>query len=167
MEIWKEIPGFNGRYEASNLGNIRNAQRNRQLKASRGVGGYLRVDLTLPDKTHKNFRIHQLVAMAFLNHERQGFTLTVDHIDFDKLNNRVENLRIISARDNSIRSALKKPNKTSKYLGVHYCKQKKKYVARIIKDRKKFYIGSFINEEDAKTAYQEMELKIYGKITQL
>lgn len=166
MEIWKEIPGFNGKYEASNLGNIRNVQRNRQLKASIGIGGYLRVDLMLPDKSHRNFRIHQLVAMAFLNHVRQGFELTVDHIDFDKLNNRVENLRIISARDNSVRSSLNNPNKTSKYLGVHFCRQKKKYVARIVKDRKKLYIGAFVNEEDAHKAYQQMELKIYGKITQ-
>jgi hypothetical protein len=166
MEIWNEIPGFNGKYQASNLGNIKNVHRNKLLSPSVGIGGYLRVDLTLPDKTRRNFRVHQLVAMAFLNHVRQGFMLTVDHIDFDRVNNRVENLRIVSARDNSVRSALNNPNKTSKYLGVHFCKQKKKYVAKIIKEGKKFYLGSFVNEKDAHEAYKEMELKIYGKITQ-
>ena len=166
MEIFKEIPGFDGKYEVSNYGNVKNVKRNRMLSPSMGIGGYLRVDLTTGKDTHKNFRVHTLVAMAFLEHTQQGLAMTVDHIDFDKINNHVDNLQLISLRDNSIRTALNNKSKTSKYLGVHYCLQKKKFVARIIKDGKKHYLGSFKKEQDAAKAYQKMELELYGKITQ-
>lgn len=165
-EIWKEVPGLEDRYLISNFGNIKNIRRNKFLNPGLGAGGYPRVDLTTGKGTHKNFRVHTLVAMAFLGYEQHNGELTIDHIDFDKTNNHVDNLRLITLRDNSLRNSLKNPTKSSKYLGVHYCKQKNKYVARIIKERKKYYLGSFNKEIDAAKAYQEMELKLYGKITQ-
>ena len=165
MELWKAIPGFNGKYEVSNYGKVKNTQRNRELKGSIGSGGYIRVDLMVDKIKHKNFRVHKLVAMAFLDHIPCGLHMTVDHIDFNKLNNHSDNLQLISLRDNNIKSAIKY-KKTSLYLGVHYCSRTNRYVARIIKSKKKYYLGSFINEEHAAKRYQEMELKLYGKLTQ-
>lgn len=165
MELWKAIPGFNGKYEVSNYGKVRNVKRNRLLSGNIGSGGYLRVDLMTGKDTHKNFRVHKLVAMAFLDHIPCGLHMTVDHIDFNKLNNHSDNLQLISLRDNNIKSAIKY-KKTSLYLGVHYCSRTNRYVARIIKDKKKYYLGAFLNEEDAAKRYQQMELKLYGKLTQ-
>ena len=167
LEIWAEIPELNSKYLVSNFGNVKNTQRNRLLKPGIGSGGYLRVDLMVTKDTHKNFRIHTLVAMAFLGFVQYNGELTVDHIDFNKTNNHVDNLQLITLRDNSVRNSINNPKKTSKYLGVHFCKKKQKYVAKIIKNGKRYYIGTFENEEEAGKRYQEMELKLYGKITQL
>lgn len=165
-EIWAVIPELEDRYLVSNFGNVKNIKRNKLLKPGIGAGGYLRVDLMVNKEKHKNFRVHTLVAMAFLGFKQYNGELTVDHIDWNKTNNHVDNLQLITLRDNSVRNSFRRKNKTSKYLGVHYCKQKKKYVAKIIKDGKKYYLGSFVNEDAAGKRYQEKELELYGKITQ-
>ena len=84
MEIWKAIPGYEDRYAASSFGAVKNLRTGHTLTpASRN--GYLTVSLS--GKTHY---VHRLVAKAFIpNPEDKP---TVNHIDEDKHNNRVENL---------------------------------------------------------------------------
>ena len=73
----------------------------------------------------------------------------VDHIDGDRLNNDVSNLRIVSNRENT--SSYK--NKTSKYVGVSYHKRSKKYQSSIYLNGKSTFIGRFDTEEEAHKAY--------------
>ena len=113
-EIWKDIPGYEGYYQVSNLGRVKSLDRKvwkfgKQWVNMKGVlitpvknRSYLTLRLS-----GKRFYIHQLVAMAFLNHKPNGFNDTVDHIDFNHSNNRVENLRIISHKENSRRHKIK------------------------------------------------------------
>jgi hypothetical protein len=157
MEIWKEVKGYDG-YLISNLGNVKSFRRNREklLNPSIDGTGYLTVCL-YDNKIKCTKKIHQLVAVAFLNHNNCGYKLVVNHINFNKLDNNVSNLEVVSARVNCNRKHLKS---SSKYTGVGWHKQHLKWHAQIIIDKKKIHLGYFVNEIDASNAYQEKLLSI-------
>ena len=92
-EEWRTVPGHEA-YEVSSLGHVKRGKR--MLAAHPNVpGGYLRVAVT-QDKKKKHLYVHRLVAMAFIG-EGSG---EVDHIDGNKLNNRVDNLRWVTPSEN-------------------------------------------------------------------
>lgn len=99
-EIWKKIPDFED-YEASNLGNIRSLKRKapRLLKLKEGQDGYLQVNLTMNGK-QKNFQVHRLIGLTFIPNPDN--LPTIDHIDMNKKNNTVENLRWCSKKDQNL-----------------------------------------------------------------
>jgi len=74
----------------------------------------------------------------------------IDHINGDGLDNRRENLRIVSHRTNQQN---RHENKTSRYPGVSWCKQHKKWKAQIHLSGANTYLGYFDVEEDAARAY--------------
>jgi len=160
QEVWKDIPGYEGFYQASNIGNIKSLERTvitkwgyktnkeRILKPSILPNGYFAVVLCIYGK-RKQFYVHQLVAMAFLGHSPCLFKLVVDHIDNNKLNNKSNNLRLITNRENSNQKHL---NCSSKYVGVR--KSGKKWRADIRINKIKVALGTFIDEYDAHLAYQ-------------
>ena len=76
--------------------------------------------------------------------------LVVNHIDFNKLNNNVNNLEIVSNRVNTSKNHLKS---TSKYTGVYYNKINKSWIADISINGKSNYLGSFKTEEEANQKY--------------
>ena len=101
IEIWKDIKGYEGLYQVSNLGNIKSLTRlknnhstlqviNEKLKNTRlSNGGYLIADL-YKNNTSKTLKVHRLVAETFIpNVDNKP---TVNHKDGNKLNNVVENL---------------------------------------------------------------------------
>lgn len=170
-EIWKVIPGYEGLYEASNLGNIRSlpkewvvgigkkrSHNGFMLKLCKNSRGYNLVTLC-NNSVRKNINVHQLVAMAFLDHKPCGLKLVVDHINDDRLDNRVENLQIVTQRFNSHKTQGKY---ASQYKGVHWSKDRNKWVAGIVINGKYKSLGRFINEIDAHNAYQ-IELKQLDK----
>ena len=70
----------------------------------------------------KYIAIHQLVAMAFLNHIPNGYKFVINHKDFNKLNNHVDNIEIVTMRENSNMKHIKH---SSKYTGVSFVKKYK------------------------------------------
>ena len=87
-EVWKDIKGYEGLYQVSNTGKV--MRNNRLLTPYFGTDKYYYVSLSKHSKVTK-FKIHRLVAQAFIpNPENKP---TVDHINRDRLDNRVENLR--------------------------------------------------------------------------
>jgi hypothetical protein len=162
VEIWKGIPGYEGSYEVSSFGNVRSLDRlssvghklkGRMLKKSlNGVGYYV---VNLHNGKQKTNNVHVLVASAFLGHVQSGYTgLVVDHIDNNPLNNKLDNLQLITQRHNTSKDR----KGSSKYTGVTWYKKSSKWISRIrIKGRVK-HLGYFKNELEAKEAY-EIELK--------
>jgi len=148
MEEWKSIDGYE-LYSVSNYGNIKNNKTQKIKIPQIDYKGYKRVQLRNGDKV-KNFRIHRLVAIYFL--ENINNYCDVDHIDRDKLNNNASNLRWVSSSLNC-RNRKKRTNSTSKYVGVSFIKSKQKWQSQICVDYKITYIGLFVNEIDAAIAY--------------
>lgn len=94
MEEWKPIPGFE-EYEVSNFGRVKHniCKGNRAIKyiSTKTSHGYRRVSLKQKEGGYKVIFVHRLVADAFL--EKIAGKDTVDHINRNRADNRVENLR--------------------------------------------------------------------------
>lgn len=99
-ERFVPIGGFAGRYEVSNLGNVRSQITKRILKPGRNSSGYLTVNLYLPvvPKKAKSVTVHSLVAAAFLGDRPAGSQ--IDHKDGDKTNNALDNLHYVTPLEN-------------------------------------------------------------------
>lgn len=96
-EIWKDIKGYEGLYQVSNLGRVKSLRRNIILK--QGITcGYERVVL-YTNNSYKNFLIHRLVAHAFIPNPDN--LPQVNHIDENKLNNCADNLEWCDSKYNS------------------------------------------------------------------
>jgi len=159
MENWKDIEGFEGRYQVSDLGRIKSLARKsingkqlqeKILKPGISSGGYLTLKL-YKDDISKSRDVHQLVAIAFLGHNPNGPNIVVDHIDNNPSNNIVENLQLITNRENCSKD---KKGGSSRYVGVYWNKGANKWQAQIKIDGKLKYLGLFKEETEAHKAYQ-------------
>lgn len=161
-EIWKDVKGYEGLYQISNLGRVKSLSREmyngkaiyiskeKILKKSVDNRGYYSVCLS-ENNIQKNIKVHQLVAISFLNHTPCGYKLVVDHIDNNPLNNNVNNLQIITQRLNASKD---KKNKSSKYIGVSWNNSVKKWVVNIYIKGIYKYLGCFKDELEASNCYQ-------------
>lgn len=94
---WKDIEGYEGLYQVSNLGRVHSLYRNIILKGSEDIWGYIKVTL-YKDGSPSIKTVHRLVAQAFIpNPENKP---EVNHIDEDKTNNNVSNLEWSTRKDN-------------------------------------------------------------------
>ena len=166
VEIWKPIFGYEGLYEVSNLGNVKSlerktfrtltgwsTQKERILKSCPNPRGYLTVQLS-KNGVGKTRVIYRLVAEAFLNHFSKGYSLVVNHIDLNKKNNRLDNLELISQRENANHKHLK-AGRSSIYTGVCLIKATNKWKATIHVNGKNRHLGFYNFEIDAHEKYQE------------
>lgn len=125
----------------------------------------------LVHKTHKNnqykyLRLHRLIMGLPPSNESD---LYVDHINHNTLDNRKENLRVTTKKENS-RNGTLRPNNVSGYTGVTYnanSRRNKKYVAWICVDYKNIYLGTHTTAERAAHAYDWNAIKYFGKYASL
>ena len=105
----------------------------------------------------KTIRTHLLIANAFFNHITNGCQkIVVDHIDNNKLNNNVDNLQLITNRENTSKNKI---NKTSKYTGVYWDKARNKWHVEIRFGKIKKHLGRFDCELEASNAYLKAKEK--------
>jgi hypothetical protein len=149
-EIWKDIPGYIGLYQVSNWGNVKGLKGIRKQYIS--TTGYYQIALWL-NNTEKKFKVHQLVAMAFLGHTPNGHETVVNHIDNNPLNNYVDNLELVSNRYNTT------CHKTDP--GVYWFKRDEKWKVDIKLNGLKVYLGMFTNKQDALDMYQKAVANIH------
>ena len=99
-EVWKDIEGYEGHYQVSNLGRVKSLKRGNDkiMSLRRYKGGYLLVNLCKNGEM-KTFTIHRLVGQAFLPNPNN--LPQINHKDEDKTNNRVENLEWCSVKYNN------------------------------------------------------------------
>lgn len=104
-EHWKDIPGYEGRYQASSLGRIASLtvkRRKRDVRHLKSVvvnpAGYHRVHLHDAKNNQKSFYVHRLVAMAF--HPTPKTMRDVCHLNGVKSDNRASNLKWASRKEN-------------------------------------------------------------------
>ena len=108
MEVYKDVAGYEGIYQVSNLGNVKSLERiiirsdnktrtiKEKIKQGTHDKGYSRVSLVDLNGNAKSHYVHRLVLQSFL-HDSE---LYVDHIDGNKTNNRIENLRYVTNSEN-------------------------------------------------------------------
>ena len=101
QEIWKDIVGYEGLYQVSNIGRVKSIKRDKILKEQLNERGYLRVSLSKNGK-HKTWRVHRLVMITFIGYVEGKDQ--VNHIDGDKTNNRLDNLEYVTPKENTNRA---------------------------------------------------------------
>lgn len=114
-EIWKDIEGYEGRYQVSNLGQVKSLSRlvntrggQRRMKESilrpiRTKAGYCVVNFVWPKRTQ--FLVHRLVAKAHCDRLRPDQE-HINHKDFNKANNSADNLEWCNPQENIIHSCI-------------------------------------------------------------
>ena len=168
IEIWKDITGYEGLYQVSNLGRIKSLKKYHGkslrkeaiIKQHLTKKNYYKVVLS-KDKINKNVEVQRVVAEAFLN--KKDFKcyptedrnlinidkLEVNHIDENKINNKVENLEWCSRKYNA--NYGERGKKASKSLG--------KKIIQYTKDEE------FVKEwESIKEATEKLHLYGIGRV---
>lgn len=108
-EIWKDIKGYEGKYQVSNLGRVKSLSRMKYMGSSgyrlmpekilkqANKRGYQTVVLC-NDNEHKTTGVHRLVALSFIPNPKN--LPQVNHIDENKCNNNVDNLEWVTCKEN-------------------------------------------------------------------
>ncbi len=157
MEVWKKIKGFEN-YQVSNLGRVKSLNRKKELILKGGIdtNGYKIVCLR-SNRIAKTKKIHKLVSIAFLEHIHYTHNLVVNHKNFIRTDNRLENLEIVTARENTNRKHLRS---SSIYTGVCWDKNRKKWFSSIKFLGKDIFLGRFDCELEAKNAYDKKLIEL-------
>lgn len=113
QEIWKDVVGYEGKYQISNYGNVRSLdillhKKNGQKEFKKGKVltpqlnrvGYCVYSFSR-NSTHKRMLAHRIVAEAFIVNDDPEQRIYVDHINTIRTDNRVSNLRWVTAKENS------------------------------------------------------------------
>ena len=111
MRRFRDVPGYEGLYEASSCGVVRSKDRvvkhgysglskrkGKELKYSTDKDGYFVIRLSKDGEPKYKF-VHQVIAMTFLNHKTSGSKIQINHKNKDKTNNSVQNLEVLTAKE--------------------------------------------------------------------
>jgi hypothetical protein len=157
LEIWDVIQGFEN-YKVSSHGNVYSIRRNKILKPVTNRYGYKVVKLCKYSKQYQK-TIHRLVAQTFLFIDDYE-TKEIDHIDNDKANNFLLNLRACTHKQNC-RNRGKYKNNTSGFRGVCYFKRDNKWIASINENGKHIHLGLFQTAEEAYEKYKQKAKELH------
>ncbi|CZW08143.1 HNH endonuclease [Enterobacter cloacae subsp. cloacae] len=86
----------------------------------------------------------------------------MDHINGDRKDNRIANLRIVSLRQNALNRKIQSTN-TSGIKGVSWCRNSKKWKASIMYEGKHINVGSFSDKQEAAEAIKKARAEIHGE----
>ncbi|MCP4178818.1 MAG: hypothetical protein GY756_13725 [bacterium] len=156
LEVYARIKDFE-QYAVSNYGEVINIKTGNKLKPSLR-NGYPYINLSLNGKVKPKY-IHRLVANTFLN-EINSKTI-VDHIDTDRTNNCLTNLRFCNTQENCRNTKISLRNKTG-IKGVCYLVKRNRWKAQIACNNKVIHLGYFKTLDEAKLARQSKALELYG-----
>lgn len=169
-EQWRPVVGYEGLYEVSSTGRLMSLSREvmahhgprqtgtRPMNPRVGKNGYYKVALCRAG-VYSHRMVHRLVAEAFglLSEERP----VVDHINGNKLDNRVENLRGVNRSENTQNQRRASSRNTTGFLGVGFEKQTNKFRAVIGVNGKYTTLGRFETAEAAHAAYVDAKRRLH------
>lgn len=98
MEKYKDIDGYNGRYQVTSWGRVYSVDKQRFIRQEETEKSYLRVDLVDENGKRKHHKVHRLVAKAFI--QNPDNKEQVNHIDGNKHNNSITNLEWVTGSEN-------------------------------------------------------------------
>jgi len=146
VEIFKDLEGYEG-YEVSNFGRVKSFKKGKEriMVPRVGITGYYILGIFGSDGKQKTIKVHQLVAMAFLGHVPCGMKLVINHKDGNKLNNHVDNIEVVTARQNS--HHFRPP------AGAYWHTKDKKWESAISINGKTIWLGAYKTKEEASAVY--------------
>ena len=165
MEEWKNVIGYEGLYEVSNKGNVRNVRRNTLLRLTKTNYGYIQVSL-YKNGIRTGLKVHRLVAEVFIPNPDN--LPQINHKDEDKTNNNVTNLEWCTAKynnnyghrtENAINTRVKNGYADPDFIGFGL--NEKEYIkqySRIYYERNREK-----SKERSKIYYQEHKKELYEK----
>lgn len=113
---------------------------------------------------YKNRRYYEhRIAFFFINNYLPDF---IDHVDRDKSNNKINNLRECNKSQNEQNKEVRS-NNTSGYRGVSYKKRNFKFASRINLNGKEIFLGYFEKAEDAAKTYDKKATELFGEFAYL
>ncbi len=138
----EDIEGYETLYAVSDCGKVFSYKRGRYLKPGVNGSGYLTVTFFKNGKPKTKY-VHRLVVETFL--EPDTLRKEVDHIDGNTINNNISNLRWVTRSENN------QNKQTTK--GYNWDKQRNKWLAQIMVNKKSIFLGYHDTEEQAREAY--------------
>lgn len=124
--------------------------------------GYLQLYLSVTSRVY-NLKSHRVCWFLYYGSWPNSM---LDHIDGDGTNNKVDNLRLVSNQENQMNKRAK-VGCSSKYKGVHWCKQRERWRSRIKISGKFTFLGSYTSEEEAARAYDKAARETFGEYARL
>ena len=120
-----------------------------------GSLGYIQINLRDDNSNIKLFKLHRIVYKAY--HPEWDIMDTcgdnsIDHIDRDKINNHIDNLRVVTNQENQFNRDVK---------GCYYNKQRKKWQSQISLNGKTKNLGRYETEQEARQAYVEAKRELH------
>ena len=158
MEEFRIIKEFTD-YEISNFGRVRNIKTGLIKKTKLEKTGYHSVCLNKDKKPYTKL-IHRLLAILFIDNPNNKSV--IDHIDGNKINNNLDNLRWCTHSENSFNSKIPTTN-TSGNKGVYYRKDRLKWIALIEYNKVRINLGRFEKKEDAIKARVDKARELFGE----
>lgn len=130
-------------------------------------GWYLRKSVNTSGRARHYLRTSKEMIMLHVMLMSRPDGMTVDHINGNSLDNRRENLRVVSPRDNC-KNNRGNPDSTSRFVGVWWHRRNHKWIAEIKDhDCRKLYLGSFLEEEDAALIRDAAAYRLHGEMAHL
>lgn len=155
IEVWKDVVGYEGLYIVSSMGRVKSLDRKsakgsnikgRILKPVKGKDGYLRLILCKENK-HSTFLVHRLIAISFIsNPDNKDY---IDHINTIRDDNRVENLRWATKKENN-NNPLTKNKMSESQKGKSIPEETRKKMSESSKGEKNGFYGKHHTEETKK-----------------
>lgn len=124
-----------------------------------GAGAYMAVRNKKINGKVRYYSMHRVIMGAESGDE-------VDHINGNTLDNRRENLRLVSRSQNNMNKR-KQSNNKSGYKGVYQNKTSGRWVAQIIVRKKKYNLGAYATPEEAHEAYKAAALELHGEFARV
>lgn len=172
-EEWRPVPSLLNRYEVSTLGRFRalhisltRSDGKPWAKAAMPIAvrpdrdGYPKANIEIRGKKI-SVRVHRLVAEVFVHRPITSSEMVVDHINRCRADNRAENLRWVTARQNRFNSGLSRRNKTG-VRGVSFYKRSRKWRACITVGGRYVALGHFDTMSEAASARTAYEASLCG-----
>ena len=141
-----EIELFNNRLKVYEDGRVLVKKNGEFVERKHMTKGYFYINLCFQGK-RKYYLVHRIVALVYIGLDIENPKQMIDHIDRNKLNNNVSNLRIVTNQQNGF-------NRNAKGYGWY----KRKWKASIRLNGKLIHLGCFEKEEDARQAYLDAKL---------
>jgi hypothetical protein len=134
-----------------------NKLKGKQASRLKKSNGYCEVTIN-----KKNHYAHRIIFMMFNGYWPEQ----IDHIDSNRSNNLISNLREANNAQNNRNTKLRATN-TSGYKGVYMSKQSGRFIARITVNYKGVHLGCFKTIEEASQAYKKAALELHGSFARL